>query len=77
MEISDGNELGARGAALSAGIGAGIYRNYEEAVQETVKIVRVHEPNPTNTPLYLARYAEYQQLVNVMQTPWETLNKLG
>ncbi len=77
MEISDGNELGARGAALSAGIGAGIYRNYEEAVQETVKVVRVHEPIAANTPLYLARYAEYQQLVNVMQMPWETLNRLG
>jgi L-xylulokinase len=77
MEISDGNELGARGAALSAGIGAGIYRDYEEAVRETVKIVRVHDPIPANTSLYLARYAEYQHLVNVMQTPWEALNKLN
>jgi len=77
MEISDGNELGARGAALSAGIGAGIYSGYEEAVRETVKVVRIHEPIPANTPLYLARYAEYQRLVNVMQTPWEALNKLG
>jgi L-xylulokinase len=76
MEISDGNELGARGAALSAGIGAGIYRDYAEAVQEAVSVVRVHEPIPANTPLYLARYAEYERLINVMQTPWEALNKL-
>jgi L-xylulokinase len=77
MEVSDGNELGARGAALSAGIGAGIYRNYAEAVQEAVSVVRVHEPMPANTPLYLARYAEYKRLITVMQTPWEALNKLG
>lgn len=77
MEISDGNELGARGAALSAGIGAGIYNNYAEAVQEAVSIVRIHEPNPANTPFYLARYAEYQRLAKVMQAPWEALNKLG
>ena len=76
MEISDGNELGARGAALSAGIGAGIYRDYAEAVQEAVSVVRVHEPIPANTPLYLARYAEYERLINVMQEPWEALNKL-
>ena len=76
MEISDGNELGARGAALSAGIGAGIYRDYAEAVQEAVSVVRVHEPIPANTPLYLARYAEYERLINVMQEPWEELNKL-
>jgi L-xylulokinase len=76
MEISDGNELGARGVALSAGIGAGIYRDYAEAVQEAVSVVRVHEPNPANTPLYMARYAEYERLIKVMQEPWEALNKL-
>ena len=77
MEISDGNELGARGAALSAGIGAGIYRDYAEAVQEAVSVVRVHEPIPANTPHYLARYAEYERLTKVMQGSWEALNKLG
>jgi L-xylulokinase len=76
MEVPDGNELGARGAALSAGIGAGVYRDYAEAVQAAVSVVRVHEPIPANAPLYLARYNEYQRLVEVMQEPWETLNKL-
>ena len=76
MEITDGNELGARGAAIAAGIGVGIYNNYTEAVQAAVKVVRVHEPNPVNTPLYLARYAEYQRLVEVMREPWEALNRL-
>jgi L-xylulokinase len=77
MEVTDGNELGARGAALSAGIGAGVYRDYGEAVQEAVSVIRVHEPIPANTPHYLARYAEYERLTKVMQEPWEALNKLG
>jgi L-xylulokinase len=77
MEVTDGNELGARGAALSAGIGAGIYRDYAEAVREAVSVVHVYEPNPASTPIYLARYAEYQRLVDVMKAPWEALNKLG
>jgi len=76
MEISDGNELGARGVALAAGIGAGVYRDYVEAIQEAVSVVRVHEPIPANTPLYLARYAEYERLTRVMQEPWEALSKL-
>lgn len=76
MEISDGNELGARGAALAAGICAGIYKDYAEAVQEAVKVIRVHEPNPANTPLYLERYAEYQRLARAMQEPWEALHRL-
>jgi L-xylulokinase len=76
MEISDGNELGARGAALAAGVGAGIYKDYAEAVQEAVTVVRVHEPNPASTPHYLARYAEYQRLARAMQEPWEALHRL-
>jgi L-xylulokinase len=76
MEVSDGTELGARGAALSAGIGAGVYRDYAEAVEQAVSIVRVQEPIPANTLLYLERYAEYQRLIKVMQEPWKALNKL-
>jgi len=76
MEIADGNELGARGAALSAGIGAGIYKNYAEAVHEAVSVVRIHEPIPANTQIYLSRFAEYERLISVMQEPWECLNKL-
>ena len=76
MEISDGNELGARGAALAAGIGAGIYKNYAEAIEEAVSIVRTHEPIPANTKAYLTRYAEYEKLIKVMQEPWESLNKV-
>ena len=77
MEVSDGNELGARGAALAAGIGAGIYCDYAEAVAEAVSLVHVYEPNPANTAIYLARYAEYRRLVDVMKGPWEELNKLN
>jgi hypothetical protein len=41
-----------------------------------VSVVRVHEPIPANTPLYLARYAEYKRLADVMQEPWKALNRL-
>jgi hypothetical protein len=39
--------------------------------------VRVHEPILANTPLYLSRYEEYKRLAEVMQEPWEALNRLG
>ncbi len=77
MEVPGGNELGARGAALSAGVGTGIYRDYAEAVQHAVSVVRVHEPNPTHSTHYLARFAEYRRVLDVMQEPWEALNKLN
>jgi L-xylulokinase len=76
MEVSDGSELGARGAALSAGIGAGIFHDYAEATTQAVSIVRVDEPNPANKQAYQDRYAEYESLVNVMSTSWNNLYKL-
>ncbi len=76
MEVSDGKELGARGAALSAGIGTGVYQNYAEAVDQAVSIVRVQEPIAANTPLYLARYAEYKRLIDAMHPSWEALKQL-
>ncbi len=76
IEVPSGGETGARGAAISAGIGAGVYRNYTEAVEQAVSVVRVHDPDPRHTPLYLARYAEYKQLLGAMGQPWNRLAHL-
>jgi L-xylulokinase len=76
IEVPEGAELGARGAATCAGIGAGVYRDYAEAVQKSVRIERRQEPDPQATPHYLARYAEYQRLLQAMQEPWDHLSRL-
>ncbi|MCB0178607.1 MAG: carbohydrate kinase [Anaerolineae bacterium] len=73
IEIPDGTETGARGAALSAGIGAGVYNSYDEAVDQAVSVVRTHEPISANIPLYLARYEAYKHLVEAMQPSWDHL----
>jgi L-xylulokinase len=77
MEVPEGAELGARGAAICAGIGAGVYRDHAEAVARAVRLERRQEPNPEATMLYLARYAEYQRLLQAMQQPWESLSGLA
>ena len=76
MEVPDGIEIGARGAALSAGIGVGVYKDHADAVATAVKVKRRQEPNPDATPLYLARYTEYKRLVECMREPWERLSRL-
>ncbi len=76
VEVADGSEMGARGAAMSAGIGVGAYRDHADAVAQAVRIVRRQEPNPEATRHYLARYAEYRRLLEAMQQPWEHLSSL-
>jgi len=76
MEVPDGIEIGARGAAMSAGIGVGVYRDHADAVSTAVKIERRQEPNPAATPFYLERYTEYKNLLECMQQPWDRLSRL-
>jgi L-xylulokinase len=77
IEVPTGTEVAARGVAMAAGIGAGVYRDYADAVARVVQVAREHRPNPAATPAYLARYAEYIRLREVMKEPWNHLAKLS
>jgi L-xylulokinase len=77
MEVPDSTEGTALGAAMSAGIGVGLYRDHADAVSKAVRVVRRQEPIPENTPLYLERYAIYRQMLDVMRQPWDLLHQLG
>ena len=76
VEVPEGVELGARGAAICAGLGAGVYKDHAEAVATAVKVERRQEPDPEATPHYLARYHEYRRLLEAMEAPWDHLSKL-
>jgi L-xylulokinase len=76
IEVPDGDEIGARGAAMSAGIGVGVYQNHADAVSTAVTIKRRQEPNSAATPFYLDRYNEYKKLLECMQEPWDRLSRL-
>jgi L-xylulokinase len=76
IEVPRGDEIGARGAALSAAVGAGVYRDYADAAARAVTIARQHVPDPGATARYRAAYAEYLRLVDAMREPWERLHQL-
>ena len=50
------------GAALLAGVGVGLYKDYDEAVSITVKETRRHEPKPENKEVYDKTYETYLEL---------------
>jgi len=77
IEVSDGTEVAARGVAMAAGIGVGVYRDHADAVAQTVRIERRHEPNPATAAAYQARYAEYVNLLEAMKEPWNRLARLA
>jgi xylulokinase len=61
-------EAGALGAAILAGIGAGVYASAEEAIASLVKTDRVFEPDPDRVRAYNERFAKYHLLYPFCQS---------
>lgn len=63
VEIPDGSELGALGAAIAAAVACGLHPSYEAAVRAMTRTARRHEPDPLRAATYAARYAKYTRAV--------------
>jgi xylulokinase len=50
------------GAAILAGVGTGVYHSFKEAVETTIKITRVHEPNMKVHAVYEKYYEIYLEI---------------
>lgn len=64
-------ELGALGAAISAGVGVGIYSSVEDAVRKVVKLKREYYPNPENHQKYQQLHRLYQSLYQHLWDDWD------
>jgi xylulokinase len=56
------------GAVILAGVGVGMYRDFEEAVNMTVKVKRYHVPNMDNYAIYEKNYQTYLELYHNLKT---------
>jgi len=55
-------EAGALGAAITAGVGKGVFASFEEAAAAMVRLGRRFEPDPERQRLYQARFERYRRL---------------
>lgn len=60
------------GAVILAGVGVGMYQDFEEAVSLTVEQKRFHEPNKANEEVYEKNYQIYLELYHNLK---ETMKK--
>jgi xylulokinase len=61
------------GAALLAGVGAGIYSAVEEACKATIRVLTSTEPQPENVKLYNAYYPVYRSLYGALKPAFDTV----
>ena len=71
VDVIEDKELGAQGAAMAAGIAAGLYKDYPEAIGKTVHITSTTYPRPEYKEIYEQKYAAYRAVVKGLSGAWE------
>lgn len=77
MVVPQGEEFGARGAAMAAAIGVGVFRDARTAAAEMVRPGRRHEPDQANHARYEEIYALYKQLYSELPEVWWARHRLA
>ena len=70
VEVTDAEEAGALGAAVLAGIGAGVYGSLEQAMGPTIRLLRTHKPDPEAHEQLGEAYETYTDLAGAMEPLW-------
>lgn len=73
LENSEGPALG---AALLAGVGAGLYPNVESACNDLIQVKEVIQPNQENVKIYDEYYRLYRGLYSTLQFTFNDLSQL-
>lgn len=73
LEVPAATELGALGAAMVAGIAAGCFADYAQAVASMVRIARLYEPDAGRATLYNEKYDRYQKVQANLRGLWSEL----
>ena len=70
VETTAGKELGCLGAAMAAGIAAGIYAGYPDAIAHTVQITRTFYPRVEYHAVYEDKYEAYRAVIQALNGVW-------
>lgn len=73
VEIPDGTELGALGAAIAASVAAGCHAGYEEAIEAMVRFCRLQQPDTTQKDVYATKYERYKKVLAALDPIWKDL----
>ena len=70
----DGQELGAKGVILNNAVIQGLYADYSEAVNATVKTVKGYEPDMHANEQYKQYYVLYKRTYELLSETWKLRN---
>ena len=71
VDCVDCDEVGALGLAMCAGIGAGLYKDYDDAIEKCVRLRPRFFPNAETAAVLQERYEEWKYLIKIMTPDWD------
>lgn len=71
VQVAEGTEFGAKGAAINAGVAIGLYPSYEAAITQTVRPARSYQPDGKKTKFYRNWLKIYRQTYEAMFPIWQ------
>ena len=74
VTVAKAQETGALGAAIAAGIGAGLFADYHAAVGQMTASDRHYAPDTAMSEHYRERYLTFTDLATAMAPIWARLN---
>ncbi|TPM24782.1 FGGY-family carbohydrate kinase [Mesorhizobium sp. B2-3-4] len=73
ITVPEARETGALGAAIGAGVAAGLFVDYEAGIAAMTRPRSVHQPDPAMTAHYDRRYRLYNAIADAMRPLWNDL----
>ncbi len=70
IEIANGTEFGAKGAAICASVATGIYADIPTAIAAMVRVDQRFEPDPVRAKVLTAKYNVYRAAIDVVAPLW-------
>lgn len=64
VEVPKVVQLGALGAAMAAAVCAGIYKDFNEGIQNMVRMEQIYEPNHINHEIYMKKFNDYKNIIS-------------
>ncbi len=77
VRVPEGADSGSRGAAINAGVAAGVFKDHGEAVHRMININREYEPLQENLERYDQLYQIYLHLIQAIWPVWEESANAG
>ncbi|MDO5146633.1 MAG: FGGY-family carbohydrate kinase [Eubacteriales bacterium] len=74
--IADGQELGAKGCAIMAGVQLGMFEDYNEAIEKMCHVTCIYEPRANHSDKYDLIYELYRMIREVNVPLWDKRHQI-